>query len=380
MVQPVASVALEKRLRALGPLEVAEGPFSRRIRFHQAWFRSEVLGLARFGRLPAPSDRPLGSVLHLEDAHCGANFVTKNALKLFLSRSLKGWGVAQTQCSTVMTSSQALSANLFGTLLSNPIWARRALSIALDLDVKALLDWWWELPSRSVTDIGGDKTVVDAVLLLETKHGAQLFVFEVKLADRYISRVVQLRGRYEELVDEAGVWKLDALDRVGRGTNQMFRVHAVGVAASRQLKLARHPAVVLLAHPGDTKASSVVTSYQTAVRTPHDAKLLDLGWLLQSMYVTAESDGAVSSAQTLLRRYTDLQASDALWELRVKAKQAEPQPLRNAGSSGDSKTQDDADSWPIRSRDAASAAGLAQAHTPPSYDHASPQHSWLKHE
>lgn len=61
-------------LSRLGPLRVSEAPFASRIRIHQAWYRTEILGLDRFGQAPPPSRRHLGSVLHPDDADRGRNY------------------------------------------------------------------------------------------------------------------------------------------------------------------------------------------------------------------------------------------------------------------------------------------------------------------
>lgn len=99
----------------------------RRTRFHQSWYRAHALGLRRWGAAPGPRGGPLGSVLHEEDAATGANFTSDSAKRLFLNRHSEGWGVDSTRCLRLLTSSQALTFNLFGPLVEDPDLAAHVL-------------------------------------------------------------------------------------------------------------------------------------------------------------------------------------------------------------------------------------------------------------
>jgi hypothetical protein len=128
-------------LAELGPQLPAESGLPARIRFHQSWYRRLILGRAAFGAAPAyAGGRALGSILSAEDADAGLNFVTQSAKSLFTWRRRQGWAVDPVRCTSYLTSSQALTLNLFGPLRAAPAWASRVLSVLLSIEVHAPTD------------------------------------------------------------------------------------------------------------------------------------------------------------------------------------------------------------------------------------------------
>ena len=73
----------------LGPLPSSDTKFLRRVRVHQAWYRANVLGLARYGSLARSKDL-CGSVLVDEDAERWLNFLGPSAAATYAARRMVG--------------------------------------------------------------------------------------------------------------------------------------------------------------------------------------------------------------------------------------------------------------------------------------------------
>lgn len=296
-------------LEALGPALTGESKFPARVRFHQAWYRASVLGISEFGLLP--SGRALGSVLDPRSAKAGKNFVSKDAFEFLRWRRTQGWGVDERRSMSVMTSSQTLTFNVFGTLNAEPGWAARALTDLLGLRI--------DTPRTrvEVADISllRQRTIVDAVTEASAGTGALgLIGWEVKLCDRYSSRAPSLGQPYADLVHHSSIWRPGSHERVSRRTNALFRSHALVEAARLRRGLPKtHLPFVLLRHPDDVHASNVIREYRSLLR--RDSAVLDcrLDDLIRAMGDAARSTRQADTARTMCLRYVDHGKSEHMW-------------------------------------------------------------------
>ena len=310
----------------LGPLIRNEPVLSRRIRCHQAWYRFAVLGLDTYGTTAPPRSQPLGSILAEDDARAGRNFLSSASRDLFERRRLDGWGVDYGRCSAHMTSSQAMTFNLFGPLARHPHWLLRAFRkiLARD-DLARLIDLRLEFGGNA--NPMGDKTLVDAMLVFQTEAGKpHVCVVEAKLADRFNSRHVPiwLNPRYEAVLDQ-GLWRADALDLQDRALNQLLRCHAVGVSVLADLAADASPAqLVVVHHPEDRGAVVASRAYGTTLRTRNEqlSLLHPVAVLNQMEAIIGRSPSSPSGpvTSTMPRRQEGLacQASGAATRLKMK--------------------------------------------------------------
>ena len=115
-------------LEDLGPQLPGERGFPKRMRLHQSWWRSAVLGLSTWGQLPRQGRR-LGSLLSAADGAAGYNFLAEDARRLYETRRLKGWGVEPDRCTKNLMSSQTLTFNMLGTIAHDHAWGIRSLGL-----------------------------------------------------------------------------------------------------------------------------------------------------------------------------------------------------------------------------------------------------------
>lgn len=300
-------------LSCLGPLRTQEGPAEARMRLHQAWFRYIRLGLPRYGHLPPPSGRPLGSVLAPQDAMRGANFTSAQAESLYRRRRSSGWGVDPFRCTSIMTSSQAFAINVMGPLAKNLAWARDAFSLALELSIRRVLQVDIEVAPRLKKEHLNDRTLIDVVVDFESESGERgSIAFEVKLLDRYVSRVLAFGEAYRRLVESSGIWIAAAETKVESSINQLFRVHALALSRQTSLGFSRQPVMVLLHHPLDSRAIGVASSYRSILSDAKWMRTLNAATLIQAMHVAAPDGESRKIAELLRTRYLDLDLTDEL--------------------------------------------------------------------
>ncbi len=288
-----------------------------RARFHQSWYRLEMLRRAHFGQTVGPGGRPLGSILTDSDASRGLNFTSRSAHDLYLRRRKAGWGVDPVRCTKYMTSSQTLTLNLFGPLIDSPDWCRDIFSHLLgrdDLHRVLAVDVEFAPPRRS--EYLGDMTRVDAFIQIETDRGIEAVVTEVKYADRFNSRFVDLTrsDAYRKLADATQLWSKPNVILTSRQVNQLARVHALAasVLGSSQARLLP-PTLLIIHHPDDSRVETIVGDYRSLVARPEIVTSVDLGALFDTMYATAITAADRLMVKQMRTRYTEHGYSDELW-------------------------------------------------------------------
>ncbi|MFV8137434.1 PGN_0703 family putative restriction endonuclease [Mycolicibacterium senegalense] len=260
----------------LGPQNPGDGPLLRRVRLHQSWYRAAVLGLPRWGTTRGRSPRELGSVLSDQDAAAGLNFVSPAAVELYDTRHAAGWGV-DPRCSAYMTSSQALTINLFGLLSQHEAWLLECLNTWLGRsDISHIEAVELEFaPARRSLHLN-DQTRIDALLIVAGNCGTEVVAVEVKYADRFNSRHVNISTPpYYELARLTGLWTAPPQVLTDRRVNQLARIHALATSHGLLLDISAPASLLVLAHEMDTVASGVVDEYKGCVTGPlvHRASL-----------------------------------------------------------------------------------------------------------
>lgn len=262
----------------LGPQNPGDGPLLRRVRLHQSWYRAAVLGLPRWGSTRGRSARELGSVLTDDDAAAGLNFGSPSAFSLYETRHAEGWGI-DPRCSAYMTSSQALTVNLFGLLGQDDAWLLECVNTWLGRsDLRRIESVGLEFaPARRSLHLN-DQTRIDALVVAAGDSGTEVIAIEVKYADRFNSRLVDIStSPYRGLAERAGLWADAARVLGGRRVNQLARVHALAASYSLSLGISTPASLLVLSHETDASAADVVEEYRPLVdgRLVHHTSLRD---------------------------------------------------------------------------------------------------------
>lgn len=289
-----------------------------RIRLHQSWYRSEVLGLLRWGRTPSPIERPLGSILHPEDADAGRAFTCECARMLYLERRSQGWGVDPLRIQAYLTSSQGLTINLLGPLISDADWAARVMTEVLQRRVVQVTDFAVEFAPRDRSSYLGDMTRIDAIMtVVDEGNRRQLLAFEIKLCDRWSTRYLDPRAiRYRAPAKEIGYWHFEGDEVTQRRINQLLRSHLLASMVARQRGYSEATLLLLVSLMRDTASSSVAGEYRTSLVDSSVLKHCYLETFISAMEATAANAHQRRVSAILRTRYVDLNLSEHLLKAR----------------------------------------------------------------
>ena len=200
------------------------------------------------------------------DAAAGLNFISAAAIDLYDTRREAGWGI-DPRCASHMTSSQALTINLFGVLRQHDGWLLECLNTWLgrsDLSCIEAVELEFAPPRRSLHL--NDQTRIDALIVAVGQSGAEVVAIEVKYADRFNSRLVDIATpSYQELARRSGLWREPRLVLTDRRVNQLARIHALATSHGLSAGMSAPASLVVLAHELDDVASDVVDEYKRCV-------------------------------------------------------------------------------------------------------------------
>ncbi|WP_442544985.1 PGN_0703 family putative restriction endonuclease [Arthrobacter sp. KN11-1C] len=311
--------AVATSLQRIGPQLKGESGLAQRLRFHQSWYRLEILGQDAFGETPRPRERPLGSILTVDAGARGMNFTSSAAQKLYASRRLDGWGLDPIRCTRYLVSSQALMLNVMGPLVQDFAWLTRTLGRVTGrskdfLGVNAVKI---EFAPAKRSEFLGDMTRVDAFIVAETRSGAEGIVLEFKYADRFNSRRLVLSGNpaYESLDEATGLWKKCAAALADSAVNQLVRCHALGAAVMFNLHASMRTTLLAIHHDYDSAAMMNVEKYRSHVSEPERVRGLTISGFLAAMAAEASSEVEVAEVDRLRIRYVDLAGSARSWQM-----------------------------------------------------------------
>lgn len=292
------------------------------MRFHQAWYRAAVLKIDSYGSsVHGRVSIPRGSILPAAAALAGKNFTSEDAHRLYRERRARGWGLDPTRCRSFLTSSQALTLNIFAPLIGDSAWFACVLTNVLRTPVTEVLRAHIEHAPRRPSQALGDRTMLDVWVLAKTNEGQTLSIaIEVKYSDRFNSRVLPIwaNPKYREIANsqQPPLWDLDASATRTRAVNQLIRCHALCVFLAQEARATRSQLIVVH-HPADSAATAVIDEFDAIV---DDGTLRPCG-LDSFLLAMARSANATQSrtVDELRTRYVAYHLSDALWQRRGEA-------------------------------------------------------------
>ncbi|MGO1623447.1 MAG: PGN_0703 family putative restriction endonuclease [Leucobacter sp.] len=292
----------------------AEPRTQQRLRFHQSWYRAEILGLPKWGS--TPKGQPIGSILASQDARGMLNFVDESAANLADQRHAAGWGVNPDHVSRYMTSSQVLMFNMFGGFSRRLEWLTHTLQQLPEfLHLTEALAMHIEYGGQSIAHLTGDKTLVDVLIEYNSTEGPGVLAVEVKYMDRFSSRSYNLgeNSHYKAIAERSGTWS--GIERLVSGSDQqLFRVHAMAAIRCTTLGYDLTRAQVLTIAPAERIDTSLaVDQYKLGLNDQGSASHTCLVDWLHAMEATSSTPSEKATVSKLLQRYTDLIPSNEGW-------------------------------------------------------------------
>jgi PD-(D/E)XK nuclease superfamily len=302
---------------AFGPQYAGDDPVTRRIRFHQSWWRVERLGA------PAGVDargNTYGNYLTEADASAGLNFLTPDIHQCALNRIASGGGVEKFRCTRNLLSSQPMAFNLFAPLHDDPDLAARLLDPLLPGGVAtASVDIEWA-PSKKM--YLRDATSFDVVARYVRADGQEAIAgIETKLTEPFSQKTYgkhdHRTDRYREVARESNAWRdPDDPDLTDKRWNQVWRNQLL-VESVRQRQPGLLGCEIVVHHPLDERCANNVNDYARFLTDPAET----LGrHSLDSIVAVWEPLVHTDTHRRWLRdfadRYLNLHLSEAAWNGR----------------------------------------------------------------
>jgi hypothetical protein len=174
-----------------GPQYRRDSPFTARMRFHQSWYRAEVLKLP-YGTGPKINSKTsYGNMLTLEDGEKGRNFLRPHIFEVAKRRVAESKGmVDRFRLFCNMLSSQPMCFNLFGPLVDDAEYATRLFKLLLPGEIERVDKVRLEYSPEPVKEYLNDQTAFDAYVEYTSLDGSNAFIgFETKLTESFSRKI-----------------------------------------------------------------------------------------------------------------------------------------------------------------------------------------------
>jgi hypothetical protein len=301
----------------LGPQYRGDPAFTARMRLHQSWWRSVVLGLP-YGHGPSAASASLyGNMLAASAGAEGKNFLTPEIFEVAKRRLAEGRGALEPfRLLHNLLSSQPMCFNLFGPLVDRPERATRLLRGLVGHEIARVRRVGIEWAPEPAADYLGDRTAFDAVIEYERPDGAlALLGIETKLTDSFSQRPYdgELYRRWMRLARSP--FRPEAAAAVALSKhNQLWRNHLLALAA-RDRGDSPYAAVrsVVVHHPLDADGAHVAGSYREHLVAEDDTFVV---WPLDRVveaFSAAGQDDESAWLDAFRTRYLALERSEEVW-------------------------------------------------------------------
>lgn len=299
-----------------GPQNPKDASFQRRMRFHQSWYRAEVLNVP-YGVGPKRKSKTLyGNMLREADGNRGLNFLTPHIFQVAQRRlALKTGGIDDFRLLNNLLSSQPMCFNLFGPLVDDLKLARRVLGALLPVEIHKVQKVMLEFAPQPTGDYLNDRTAFDAYVSYERTDGRHAFLgIETKLSEP-LSQKIYANPRYwhwTRLPDSP--WREDSWSQLQTlRFNQLWRDHLLAIANKGVSPLGFSSGGLLLVyHPSDTEMAATVNAYRELLKPGDESFMaIPLDQLVENWRGVIERSTERDWLDDFSQRYLDLQASEA---------------------------------------------------------------------
>lgn len=299
--------------------------FTKRMRFHQSWYRVHVLRLPP-GPNPAAGGALYGNMLREEDGRAGWNFLNAQvhaSVEARLRQDPRGLEAGRLRNN--LLSSQPMCFNLFAPLAGDHALATRLMralpGLPEDLEVTGIR---FEYAPDKESHLK-DNTAFDVWVEYVLPSGARGFVgIETKLTEPFSRARYEFSERYLRWKRHSDWWWREGAEAsfADQRFNQLWRNHLLAFAMLHQDDSRyTHGYCALVHHEGDSGCDQAVQAYRQLLR-PEAAHTL-LVWRLGDLMERWTSQDLARAHREWINafrlRYLDLGASRHAWVHSARA-------------------------------------------------------------
>jgi hypothetical protein len=258
----------------IGPQHKGDVPFTARMRFHQSWYRANILSLP-FGVGPTKNSKnKYGNMLTENDGNLGMNFLDQDIFQIAKERISERTGaVGEYRLLRNMLSSMPMCFNLFGPLKKDYELATKLISVMLPGEVKQVTNILFEFTPTPRKEYLNDRSAFDIFIEFITPEGATAFIgIEVKLTEPF-SPKVHTNPRYDYWTAmENSPWKKEYHpELLKKDVNQLWRNHLL-VQSLLNVKKNRYAKgfFMVIYHQEDLECKRSLDQYFTYLKKSHN--------------------------------------------------------------------------------------------------------------
>lgn len=299
----------------IGPQCPSDTPkWKKRMRFHQSWFRSQVLSL-NCGTGPYKSSTDfLGNMLTKGAAERGCNFLSPNIFKAVehrLKHRQKGETLDRFRLMHNMLSSQPMCFNLFGELSCDLALATEVCRELLGKHVSKVIDVRFEWAPQPRQEFLNDRTAFDIFIEYNTVDQEKGFIgIETKLTEPFSPNTC-CKPQYLELTQDSPWWDDPDVNKLmSRKFNQLWRNHLLSwaVLTHREFSYSRGNLMIIY-HPCDEKCADTLTEYRKLVNSGREILSFNLEEIVSTLRSLMSSQAARRWIDDFEARYLRLDLS-----------------------------------------------------------------------
>lgn len=216
-----------------GPQYARDNPFTKRMRFHQSWYRVNKLKVP-YGIGPKQKSKTYyGNMLTLADGERGLNFLSGHTFEIAKRRLAVSKGtIDRFRLCCNMLSSQPMCFNLFAPLVDDLELAARLMGVLLPDEIGPVNKVELEYAPEPARNYLNDRTAFDAFVAYTRRDGLPGFVgIETKLTESFSPKVYSSRLYHCWTNDRQSPWPAENLPRLqSKNVNQLWRDHLLAVA------------------------------------------------------------------------------------------------------------------------------------------------------
>ena len=317
---PMYNGELEDQCKNIAPSD--KDDFTKRMRFHQSWYRRYVLGLPP-GPNPQARMELYGNMLRPEDGDEGWNFLTNDIHQYVTGRlDTKSRVIEPNRMRNNLLSSQPMCFNLFVPLRLDLNLAYRLIASLKgfgNIAKVTRVEMEYAPPKQNLLNDGSS---FDAWVEYQRTDGDFGFIgIETKLTEPFTGTYCSFNQYYGKWIYNPNTWwKSGAeVNFSTKSYNQLWRNHLLAFALQHQpQRQYRESFSVVLSHPKNQECHEAIDSYCENLLPRYSASLFrwSLPDLVNLWFEKAQSRQEKSWLQAFRLRYLDLEASERDWQNR----------------------------------------------------------------
>lgn len=303
----------------IGPQYQKDLRFTARMRFHQSWYRANVLNVP-CGTGPGPQHtNEYGNMLNRESGRAGFNFLAPEIFQAAKDRLKEQVGIVEEyRLLHNMLSSQPMCFNLFGLLVKNHDFATNVFKKILPIEIEKITDFKFEYAPEPASEYLNDRTAFDAFAEFICSDGKRGFVgIETKLTEPFSQKHYDTPTYRRWSNQKDSPWPESSWPYLSDiRHNQLWRDHLLAVAMKNQSSsLYSYGFLMLVCHPEDKDCLMTVDNYKRLLKPDDNTFLV---YHIDKFINTASLDTGNCNYQQwvadLKNRYLKLELSEYEWE------------------------------------------------------------------